>query len=120
MTGQQFEREVARRLFSAGYWVLNIPRNESGAQPFDILAIKGRDIIATDCKVCEADAFPISRIEPNQWTAFALMWERVGADIGIYVWHDGEIFWVPYWKLLSARASKKNIRIEEMERGKLR
>lgn len=118
MTGIQFERKVSKDLFDAGYWVLNVPRNESGAQPFDILAIKGNKIIAADCKVCEAKVFPLSRIEPNQWTAFKMMWERASADICVFVWHEDSTYWISYWQLLSAKAHGMSILISELPKAR--
>lgn len=107
MTGIEFERFMAKVLADQGHWVLTIPRNEAGAQPFDILAIRGREILAVDCKVCEADTFPTSRIEPNQWTAFKTVWERVSAfRLGLFVLHGKSVYFFDYPHLLCCRAAK--------------
>ena len=87
MTGREFENFVSKELKAAGYWVLRIPQNETGQQPFDILAIKGKRILAYDAKVVsEGHRFPLSRIEDNQYNAFELMQKKTGAEeIGLVI-----------------------------------
>lgn len=90
MTGREFENKVAKKLKEAGYWVLRIPQNESGQQPFDILAIKGKRILAYDAKVVsDGNRFPLDRIEDNQYNAFTLMEKKTGAEeIGLLIFVD--------------------------------
>lgn len=87
MTGREFENHVVKQLHNAGYWVLRIPQNETGQQPFDILAIKGKRILAYDAKVLsEGKRFPLNRIEDNQYNAFELMEKKTGAEeIGLLI-----------------------------------
>ena len=87
MTGREFENHVVKQLHNAGYWVLRIPQNEIGQQPFDILAIKGKRILAYDAKVLsEGKRFPLNRIEDNQYNAFELMEKKTGAEeIGLLI-----------------------------------
>lgn len=91
MTGREFENRVCKKLKEAGYWVLRIPQNETGQQPFDILAIKGKRILAYDAKVLsEGHRFPLDRIEDNQYNAFQLMEKKTGAEeIGLLIYADG-------------------------------
>lgn len=91
MTGRNFEDEVAKMLKAAGYWVLRIPQNESGQQPFDILAIKGKRILAYDAKVLSTgNRFPLNRIEDNQYNAFNLIHKKTCADeIGLLIYCEG-------------------------------
>lgn len=93
MTGREFENYVVKELKKAGYWVLRIPQNESGQQPFDILAIKGKRILAYDAKVVsEGTRFPLNRIEDNQYNAFQLMEKKTGADeIGLLILAEAEV-----------------------------
>ena len=118
MTGKEFERLFCRVLQNCGYWAVNIPPNEWGAQPFDVLAIHGSYMLAADCKVCSASAsFPMERVEDNQWMAFEVMNRRTNADIGlaIYVAEKGEVRWVSYNTLKCARDSDvKSIKISNM------
>ena len=108
MTGTQFEREFCRELFQSGFWALNIPRDTCGAQPFDVIAVKGSKVVAVDCKVCGRNRFPLSRVEDNQWLAFRILSERCSrADVGIVCWCDGAIYYIPYHHLVSARDSGK-------------
>lgn len=93
MTGRDFENMIAKKLKEAGYWVLRIPQSETGQQPFDILAIKGKRILAYDAKVVsEGHRFPIDRIEDNQFNAFQLMEKKTGAEeIGLLIHAEGKI-----------------------------
>lgn len=93
MTGREFENHVTKKLKEAGYWVLRIPQNETGQQPFDILAIKGKRILAYDAKVVsDGHRFPLDRIEDNQYNAFQLMEKKTGAEeIGLLIYVDGTI-----------------------------
>lgn len=106
MTGEKFERVFCELLKEDGYWALRIPKNNTGAQPFDILAISGDSMLAVDCKVCKSNRFPLSRIEDNQWLAFKMLAERTNARIGIAVYHNGQVFMIPYGMLL--RAAERN------------
>ena len=92
MTGREFENLVAKKLKEAGYWVLRIPQNETGQQPFDILAIKGKRIVAYDAKVVSnGNRFPLDRIEDNQYNAFTLIGKKTGAEeIGLLILVEGE------------------------------
>lgn len=93
MTGRDFENIIAKKLKEAGYWVLRIPQSETGQQPFDILAIKGKRILAYDAKVVsDGHRFPIDRIEDNQFNAFQLMEKKTGAEeIGLLIHAEGRI-----------------------------
>lgn len=96
MTGAEFERYVVDLFQKNGFWALRIPKNERGAQPFDILAIRGNEVYAVDCKVCQRKSFPLSRIEDNQWMAMDVMTWKTNAKIGFVVYHEGKLFFIPY------------------------
>lgn len=68
--GTAFEKLVVRRLSEAGYWVHFIAPDNSGAQPFDIIAAKNSVAVVGDCKTCKDHIFRISRLEENQKMAF--------------------------------------------------
>ena len=111
MTGAEFERYMADLFQQNGFWALRIPKNERGAQPFDILAIKGDRIYAVDCKVCARSSFPVERVEDNQWLSMDIMQRRTTAIVGFAVYHDGMIYFIPYDELKMSNAA--SIRLDE-------
>lgn len=102
MTGSEFENIVCKILRAEGDWVLRIPRNEKGAQPFDILSIRRPTALAIDCKVCEANRFPLSRVEDNQWLAFEDFEKRAGCA-SLIILHKRKIYSLPFAHLRLAR-----------------
>ena len=78
--GHRFEQEFCQMLFEEGFWVHNMAQNQAG-QPADVIAVRNQIAYLIDCKVCENDEFPLSRIEPNQRSAMDL-WERCGNGSG--------------------------------------
>ncbi len=103
MTGRDFENQVTKDLKAAGYWVLRIPQNESGQQPFDILAIKGKRIVAYDAKVLsDGTRFPLDRIEDNQYNAFRLMEKKTGAEeIGLLILAEDKVRYMDVSRIVS-------------------
>lgn len=87
MTGRQFEDICVKKLHQAGYWAHRIHPDESGQQPFDIIAVKGDKLCAYDAKVVETgNRFPLSRIEDNQMNAFDLLEHKAPkAEIGLLI-----------------------------------
>lgn len=96
MTGAEFERLVADLFQKNGFWALRIPKNERGAQPFDILAIRGDVVYAVDCKVCERKYFSLNRIEDNQWISMDVMKRKTNAVLGFVIFHNERLFFVSY------------------------
>ena len=105
MTGSQLEGYVVHVLSNNGWWALRIPRNPSGAQPFDIIAIKGSNILAVDCKACSEPKFALKRIEDNQWMAFERMMGRTDAVVGIVAENEGQLYLVDYVDLINCNRS---------------
>lgn len=103
MNSREFERHVCQELKEAGYWALNIPRNRSGAQPFDILAIGKHIVIATDAKMCSKGYLSADRIEDNQISAFRSLRNALVKShmippvIGFACWYKSEIYFVSYY-----------------------
>lgn len=79
-TGNSFEREFCEILSSHGFWCHNMTQNQAG-QPADVIAVKNMIPFLIDCKVCEHDRFPLSRIEENQRNAMTL-WQSCGNGSG--------------------------------------
>ena len=78
--GNTFENVFCQQLFDKGFWVHNLTQNSAG-QPADLIAVKNGKAFLIDCKVCENNKFPLSRIEPNQHTAMSL-WKQSGNGNG--------------------------------------
>lgn len=91
MTGRDFENECVQRLHTAGYWVHRIHPDETGQQPFDIIAVKGSQVCVYDAKVVSnGRIFRFERIEDNQYNAFNLAHQRMRTEqIGFLIyWRD--------------------------------
>ena len=93
MTGREFEDYIVKMLGASGYWAHRISPDESGQQPFDIIALKGDVACAYDAKVIsKGNRFPLTRVEDNQLNAFGLFRKRVRyTDIGCLIYHSGDI-----------------------------
>ena len=101
MTGERFENLFCELLSKQNYWALKIPRDQRGAQPFDVIAVRGSEIWAVDCKVCATDRFPLSRIEDNQWLSFWQINKKTNAECGIVIYFDGNVYYISYQQLLA-------------------
>lgn len=74
--GNRFEAELCEMFAEAGWWAHNLAQNQVG-QPADVIAVRNNTAVLIDCKDCENDRFPLSRIETNQEGAMTL-WEMRG------------------------------------------
>ncbi len=106
--GTDFEQEICAKLANLGYWVHFITPDNRGAQPFDIIAMKGGIAYAVDCKTCVSDTFSISRLEDNQIFAFEKWIRCGGTDPIIAVKHEGEVWPINYSLLKEKRRIKLN------------
>lgn len=97
--GNEFEAEMCERLNKAGYWVHFISPDVTGAQPFDIIAVKDNVPFAFDCKTSVKRKFPISRLEVNQIMAFDKWIARGNSNPMIAVKYKDTIKIVSYWVL---------------------
>lgn len=70
--GNKTEKTVSSVFREKGYWVYNCPKSSTGAQPFDLIAIRGCDcghiVWFVDGKHVRENevSFKLERIEPNQ------------------------------------------------------
>ena len=78
--GAEFEREMCQYLKRKGYWVHFLFPDATGAQPFDIIAVKDGISVVMDCKTAVKPIFPISRLEDNQRMAFEF-WLKCGNNM---------------------------------------
>lgn len=100
--GTAFERLVVRRLAQSGYWVHFISPDNSGAQPFDIIAVKNGTCIVGDCKTSKDHIFRIGRLEENQKYAFEKWLSCGNPEPLIFVEYKGEIKIIKYTDLKEA------------------
>lgn len=113
--GTAFEKEVVELLNDQGWWVHFISPDITGAQPFDIIAVKDDVSIAIDCKTSSRKHFGIGRLENNQIYAFE-KWMSCGNTIPlIFVKFSEKISIIPYEIL----KEKKRVDLTEFrfERG---
>lgn len=106
--GSEWEKECCRILRNNGYWVHFITPDSRGAQPFDIIAVKNGKAKAIDCKTCESNIFPFSRLEQNQIYAFE-RWIKCG-NIAPEIWvkHNKKLYIICYREL----KEKRRIRLQ--------
>ena len=104
--GNKFERELAETLSKNGYWVHRMIQSQVG-QPFDLLVAKNGETFPIDCKVCENDIFPFSRIEPNQVNAMTL-WRETGNGNGFFALklNDGSVYILTFYQMQELSALK--------------
>ena len=123
MTGREFENAVCKKLKEAGYWVHRIHPDETGQQPFDVIAVKGNKVCAYDAKVLsEGKRFPMSRIEDNQLNAFRLFEKKTnGADVGLLILEEsGKIRYMDIGQINNALwLGKKSIELEILPEWRL-
>lgn len=107
MTGLQFEHDFCKWLQNRGYWALNIPRAKTGAQPFDVIAMRGHFVLCADCKVVSSQArrFTLERVEDNQWLAMQSCRDKTGAFCVFAVFHviTNQLFLIPYIRIEDAK-----------------
>ena len=104
--GNKTEKTVSGIFRENGYWVYNCPKSQSGAQPFDLIAIKGGDhylVWFIDGKHVRAHevSFKLERIEPNQLAsmAYASGFAKVKTEnmgFAIEFERTNEFYWLPY------------------------
>lgn len=106
--GTQFEQEFCKYLAEHGWWAHFLTPSAGGSQPFDVIAARGRDVYAIDCKTCSKDSFPFSRIEDNQHLAFQrIIWKSDFIKCGIVILYNDEMYYVPYDEIMLAMKYRK-------------
>ena len=98
--GNHFEEEFCELLALHGFWEHNMAQNQVG-QPADVIAVKNGIPVLIDCKECETNRFPLSRIEGNQEGAMTL-WEQTGNEHCYFAMKlkDGRIYMVSFDELM--------------------
>lgn len=113
--GNKFETDFCNLLYEKGFWVLNIFQNQAG-QPSDVIAVKNQRAYLIDCKVCENDRFPFSRIEENQHTSMTL-WKQCGNHYGLFALRltDGTIYILDHELMIALSIGQASINRELIE-----
>lgn len=97
--GSDFERDVCTLFSAFGYWVHFIAPDARGAQPFDIIAVKGGEAIAIDCKTSVSPRLNVSRLEDNQNMAFR-HWMKCGnREPALAVLYNDCLYFIAYNKI---------------------
>lgn len=75
-SGNSFEKDFCLLAAKNGFWAHKMQDNKNG-QPADVIMSKSNEPVLVDCKVCENNIFPLSRMEENQINAMTL-WNLKG------------------------------------------
>lgn len=113
--GNTFEAEFCEALYAEGFWVHNMAQNQAG-QPADVIAARNGRAYLIDCKVCENDRFPFSRMESNQQTSMVL-WKQSGNGYGLFALRlsDGEIYMFTHELMIALSIGQASIGREMIE-----
>lgn len=113
--GNDFETELCNLLFDRGFWVHNFAQNQAG-QPADVIAVKNGTALLIDCKVCENDRFPFSRIEENQHTSMKF-WKQCGNGYGLFALRltDGKIYFIDHELMIALSIGQASINRDLIE-----
>ena len=123
--GNKTEKNASSIFRDKGYWVYNCPKSQTGSQPFDLIAIKGGDnyiVWFVDGKHVRQNevSFPISRIEPNQWSSmqYASGFAKVNVEnMGFVIQFERtEVFyWLSYKDALNLlKNNEKSINLNKL------
>ena len=97
--GAKFEQEFVEMLAKEGFWAHFLAPSPTGAQPFDVIAMKDGYSLCFDCKTSVKPIFPITRLEDNQILAFD-KWLQCGGTVPLVaVKYDNNIYLVEYTRL---------------------
>lgn len=106
--GNEYEMEVVSLLCFKNFWAHFIVPDKTGAQPFDVIAVKKGKAYAIDCKTCVLNKFTIGRLEENQKMAFD-RWLACGNTRPlIAVKHNEKTKWIDYRSLKELTAIPLN------------
>ena len=97
--GSRFEKEFAGILADHWFWVHLFQDNKNG-QPCDVIAAKNGRAYLIDCKDCQSEIFPLSRIEENQINAM-ILFSMMGNAPGMFAirFPDRKIYLLQYTEL---------------------
>lgn len=100
--GNSFESEFCLLAAKNGFWAHKMQDNKNG-QPADVIMAMNNTPILVDCKVCENNMFPLSRMEENQINAMTL-WSMRGNKYTYFALKiDNEVRMIKFSKLMELR-----------------
>ena len=103
--GNDFESELCKMLFDAGFWAHKFTQNQAG-QPADIIAVKNKTPFIIDAKVCSGNKFPLLRIEENQRSSMDL-WHECKNGTGWFAFLiDDDVLMMAYTNIKSIEADQ--------------
>ena len=97
--GARFEHEFVEILAKEGFWAHFLAPSPTGAQPFDVIAMKDGYAFCFDCKTSVKHIFPLSRLEDNQILAFDKWLKCGGHTPCVAVKYDNKIYLIEYIRL---------------------
>lgn len=97
--GARFEQEFVEILAKEGFWAHFLSPSPTGAQPFDVIAMKDGCAFCFDCKTSVKPIFPLSRLEDNQILAFDKWLQCGGQEPMVAVKYDNKVYLVSYTQL---------------------
>ena len=97
--GAKFEQEFVGILAKEGFWAHFLAPSPTGAQPFDVIAMRHGYAYCFDCKTSVKPIFPLSRLEDNQILAFDKWLKRGGTAPLIAVKYNNNIYLIAYTRL---------------------
>lgn len=97
--GAKFEQEFVEILAKEGFWAHFLAPSPTGAQPFDVIAMRHGYAYCFDCKTSVKPIFPITRLEDNQILAFDKWVQCGGYTPCVAVKYDNKIYLVEYTRL---------------------
>ena len=97
--GAKFEQEFVEILAKEGFWAHFLAPSPTGAQPFDVIAMKDGCAYCFDCKTSVKPIFPIARLEDNQILAFDKWLQCGGQEPMVVVKYDNKVYLVSYTQL---------------------
>ena len=97
--GAKFEQEFVEILAKEGFWAHFLAPSPTGAQPFDVIAMKDSCAYCYDCKTSVKPIFPLSRLEDNQILAFDKWLKCGGYTPCVAVKYGNKIYMIEYTRL---------------------
>lgn len=119
--GKRTEDKITNNFKKDGYLCLNIPKSIYG-QPFDMVAIKEKEIWLVDAKhlIASKNVFAFERIESNQITSmhYAHSFAKVEGNIGFIIeWDKTNKFYFLNYELYleEKRKGEKSIAMNRLK-----
>ena len=110
--GAKFEQEFVEILAKESFWAHFLAPSPTGAQPFDVIAMKDSCAFCFDCNSSVKLRFPLSRLEENQIRAFDKWLQCGGQEPIVAVKYDNKIYLIEYTRL--QREGSVDLRTEEV------